>query len=123
MFADYAFYVGQGGRLSEEVYMAHVEDAAAEIISQTSGRAVHAPAIMERAVKLCECALVDLIASYRAADSLLPRGVSSINNDGFSVSMSTAGGASRGAREEAKERRAVCQRYLQIPVNLMYRGI
>lgn len=118
-FADYAFYKLHGGKLSEADYTASVADAHAEILLQTNGAALTAPASMQDAVKLCECALVDVIAAYKQAAALLPKGVGSISNDGYSVSI----GANSPHRAEAQDRAAICTRYLQWPVNLMSRWI
>lgn len=116
-FSDYAFYTAHGGKLSETAYNSVVDDAHAEIISQTNGRATNAPEVMQDAIKLCECKLVDTIAAYKEGSALLPKGVGSISNDGYSVAIGA--GAANPLQAEAKERRAICVRYLQIPVNLM----
>lgn len=118
-FSDYAFYKEHGGKLSETAYNASVYDAHAEILSQTNGVAQTAPANMQEAVKLCECALVDIVAGYKDAAAALPKGIGSISNDGYTVS---AGGVSI-IKAEAQERTAVCARYLQWPVNLMCRWL
>ncbi len=120
-FADYTFYTQHGGRLTETAYLAAVDDAHAEILSQTNGRASTAPDGMQEALKLCECKLVDVIAAYKEGAALLPKGVGSISNDGYSVSMGS--GAADPLQAEAQERRAVCARYLQQPVNLMCRWL
>lgn len=120
-FADYAFYTQNGGKLSGADWAAVAGDAQAEILSQTNGRAATAPAVMQDAVKRCECALADVIAAYKAGAALLPKGVGSINNDGYSVSMGS--GAANPQQAEARERRAICARYLQTPVNLMCRWL
>lgn len=120
-FSDYAFYKAHGGKLSEAVYNSVVDDAHAEIISQTNGRAANAPEDMRLTVKLCECALVDTIAAYKEGAAQLPKGVGSISNDGYSVTMGS--GAANPLQAEPKERRAICARYLQWPVNLMCRWL
>lgn len=118
-FSDYAFYKAHGGQLTETVYNSVVDDAHAEILSQTNGAAQTAPEAMQDTVKLCECKLVDSLVAYNAAAALLPKGVGSISNDGYSVSM----GATTPQQTEAAERRAICARYLQWPVNLMCRWL
>jgi 3-hydroxy-3-methylglutaryl CoA synthase len=118
-FADYTFYKQHGGRLTETAYNAAVDDAHAEILLQTGGRASTAPAGMQEALKLCECKLVDVIAAYQEGAALLSKGVGSISNDGYSVSMDAA----NPLQAEAQERRVVCARYLQQPVNLMCRWL
>lgn len=120
-FSDYAFYQDHGGKLPEEAYLAVVEDAYAEILSQTNCVAQAYPAEMEDALKLCECALVDSIDSYKRGTELLPRGVASVNNDGLMVSAGSGG--LTAYVEEASERHRICARYLQAPVNLMCRWL
>ena len=119
-FSDYAFYTAHGGKLSEAAYTAVVDEAHAEIISQTTGAANTAPETMLDAVKLCECRLVDVITAYQQGAALLPKGVGSISNDGYYVSMGAEGNP---IRAEAQERRAICTRYLQWPENLMCRWL
>lgn len=121
-FSDYTFYKEHGGQLSEAAYNASVDDAHAEILSQTNGKAQNAPEEMQEAVKLCECALVDVIAGYKDTAAILPRGIASVSNDGYSVSA-RSGGSSTVAKSEAQERAAICARYLQWPVNLMCRWL
>lgn len=121
-FTDYSYYQQHGGKLSEADYNASVNDAYAEILLQTNGAAQTAPVEMQEALKLCECKLVDVFAAYKEGAALLPKGVGSVSNDGYSVSVVT-GGASDAAKAEAAERRAICVRYLQHPVNLMCRWI
>ena len=41
-FADYAYYTANGGKLPEAAYNASVNDAYAEILSQTNGAALTA---------------------------------------------------------------------------------
>jgi hypothetical protein len=118
-FTDYAYYKQHGGELSEAEYTASVYDAHAEILSQTGGRANTATDAMQENVKLCECALVDMIAAYKQAAAMLPRGVGSISNDGYSVSM----GSASPLQAETRERSAICARYLQWPENLMCRWL
>lgn len=120
-FADFAYYTAHGGKLTETAYNASVYEAYAEILSQTNGAALTAPEEMQDAVKQCECALVDVVAGYKDTAAALPKGISSINNDGYTVSAG-AGGASI-LRAEAQERAAVCVQYLQWPENLMCRWL
>lgn len=118
-FTDYAYYTAHGGKLQEEAYNASVNDAYAEILLQTNGAALSAPLNMQDAVKLCECALVDVAAGYRDTAAAFPKGIGSVSNDGYTVSVGTGGASIQKA--EAQERAAVCARYLQWPVNLMCR--
>lgn len=108
-FADYAFYTAHGGKLPEAVYNASVNDAYTEILSQTNGAALTAPEEMQDAVKLCECALVGVVAGYKDTAAALPKGIGSISNDGYTVSVGTGGGVSI-LKAEAQERAAVCAR-------------
>lgn len=121
-FANYAFYKANGGGLTETAYNASVNDAHAEILLQTNGAAQAAPANMQEAVKLCECALVDVVAGYKDTAAALPKGIGSISNDGYAVSVGMGGGVSI-IKAEAQERASVCARYLQWPVNLMCRWL
>lgn len=116
-FADYTYYQEHGGTLSQSAYNAVVDDAHAEILSQTSGQALSAPDAMQDAVKLCECKLVDAIVDYNKGASLLPKGIGSISNDGYSVSLGA--GAANPLKARAQELHAICARYLQYPCNLM----
>ena len=118
-FSDFDFYQEHGGRLSEAEYKAVVDDAHAEILSQTNGSALSAPTDMLRAIKLCECRLVDVIEAYRTAEEFIPKGVGSVTNDKLSISA----GTESPQKAENRERKAVCVRYLQWPVNLMNRWI
>lgn len=120
-FADYTFYTEHGGKLTKAAYTASVYEAHTEILSQTNGAASTAPAEMMEPVKLCECALVDVIASYKETAAILPGGVTSVSNDSYSVT--TGNGNNSILKTEAAARAAVCTRYLQWPVNLMCRWI
>ena len=117
-FTDYAFYTASGGKLTETTYNASVNAAHAEILSQTNGAALTAPEEMRDAVKRCECALVDVVASYKDAAATLPKGIGSISNDGYSVSVGVP-----IIKAEAQERAAICAQYLLWPVNLMCRWL
>jgi len=119
-FSDFIFYRDEfHGRLTEDIYNANVNDAYTEILSQTNGRALTASENMQRSIKICECALVDIIAAYKATTKQLPRGIASVTNDKYSVSV----GSDSIIKSELKERKVICTRYLQFPVNLMYRWL
>lgn len=122
-FTDYAYYTAHGGKLPEADYNASVHDAYAEILSQTNGAALTAPEEMQDAVKLCECALVDVVAGYKDTATVLPKGIGSISNDGYTVSVGTGTGGVSILKAEAQERVTVCARHLQWPVNLMCRWL
>lgn len=121
-FTDYTDYIGYGGQLPHDAYYASVDEAYEEILSQTNGAALTAPKEMQEAVKLCECALVDVVAGYKDTAAAIPKGIGSISNDGYTVSVGTGDGASM-LKAEAQERTAICARYLQWPVNLMCRWL
>jgi len=117
-FTDFAFYRDVfHGRLSEAEYNSSVHDAHAEIVSQTNGRTI--PDSMMDAVKLCECALVDAFASHQESKNMLPDDITSVSNDDLKVTRS--GADPEKARKQ--ERRAICARYLQTPINLMCRWV
>lgn len=118
-FTDYAFYSGTyHGKLNESKYDSAVNKAYAEIISQTNGLASTAPENMQTPLKMCECELVDAIYSF----AQVPTGISSINNDGYSV---VYGGrnSNDGLSGEDDTYKTICTRYLQCPVNLMCRWL
>lgn len=124
-YSTWEYYHGEyHGNLSEGVYTRQAIKAAAEINQRTFGRAKAAPAYMADALRDCECELVDALASFEASYALLPMGIASINNDGLSVSANS-GNANIGGREATQraEVRAICQKYLMAPENLMYAGI
>lgn len=114
MFSTFEIYKDTyHGSLGEPEYNAVVGRAYAEIISQTNGLALNAPASMADNLSMCECALVDIVNSY----SQTPAGVSGISNDGYSLSF----GSGRGTLSELAHQE--CIRYLQVPVNLMCRWL
>ena len=102
------------GKLTEAEYSASVNRAYAEIVSQTNGQALRASEAMSRQIQMCECEIVDVMHSFSKFDG----GVTSINNDGFSVSRSANAHAS-----ESEIVHQICARYLQCPENLMSRWI
>jgi len=117
-FTDFTYYRDVFlGRLSEEEYNSAVVDAHAEIVSQTNGRTI--PDEMQTAVKLCECVLVNAIAKHDESSKMLPDDISSVSNDDLRVTRNSAD----PAKARKQERRAICARYLQTPVNLMCRWV
>lgn len=117
-YSTWEYYHGAFcGTLSEEAYTRLAVKAAGEINRRTLGRAKTDPAGMAGALRDCECELAEALASFEVAYALLPKGINSIGNDGLSVSA--------GGREVAQnaEIRAICQKYLMEPENLMYAGI
>lgn len=122
-YSDFIFYQSIGGQLTEAEYRASVNDAKNEIDYRTFERAATAPASMTEKIKTCECKLVDAIHSYKKTYELLPNGIASINNDGFSVSAGARAdsGTSTASAEQA-EYHSICLKHLTMPVNLMYAG-
>jgi len=117
-FTDFAFYRNvYKGALCEADYNGAVFEAHAEIVFQTSGRAI--PESMQDAVEVCECSLVDVIAGHKKSSAMIPDGITSVSNDGLKVTKSDA----NLTKVRSEERRDICVRFLQTPVNLMYRGI
>lgn len=114
------------GKLSEGEYRRMAIQAAAEIDLRTLGRAQEAPAEMAAALQNCECELVDAMHGFDEAHEILPVGIQSINNDGYSVSAGSsnaAGAATSRLQSEDTVLRAICIKYLTRPVNLMYLGV
>jgi hypothetical protein len=133
-FSSFEFYKDEWrGNLSEDEYDQFVGRAYDEIMSQTNNRALAGGVntcgcsktertdLMEQNIKLCECALTDLFAGYANTEQMLPKGVTSIDNDGYKISAGS-GGMSISSTE-AKEIATICTRYLQVPVNLMDRWL
>ncbi len=119
-YSTWEYYSGVWrGTQGETEYARLALWAAGEINSRTFCRSLSAPASMAGALRDCECELVDAMAAHKAADSLLPTGISSINNDGLSVS---AGPADRKAAQSA-EVQDICRKHLLRPVNLLYAGV
>ena len=119
MFANYAFYTANGGRLPEARYKMFVDRAFNAIIQQTNGAAKTAPKSMKIPLKLCECDLVDIFAGYASTAKYLPGNIKSASNDGFSVSI----GAGSSADSLANDVFVTCAHYLTTPENLMLRWL
>lgn len=117
-YSDYTFYKNEyHGALTEEQYSAQVNKAHAEITARTMGRS---DSEMETALKMCECELVDAIDGF----AQIPAGISSINNDGYSVSFGTSGrGSTLSQSSEASVYEAICRRWLLVPTNLLLRWV
>ncbi len=112
-FSTYEKYVkNHRGVLSEEQYGAVVEQAYAEIISQTAGRALQAPE-MEMRLCMCECALADALHEF----AQVPSGVASVSNDGYGMHFE------RRSDEQKSVLCGICTRWLQWPINLMSRWL
>lgn len=103
------------GSVPEAVYQQKAILAAMEIDRLTMGKAITAPATMTERLSLCECHMVDVMA---ASDALgLAPGVTSMSNDGLSVSM---GGSAASA--QAEELAGIARSYLIFPENLLFCG-
>lgn len=118
-YSTWAFYSGDyGGNLPEETYRRRALDAKLEIDRLTFGRAASAPESMTERLALAECRLVDAINSYREADAnTTMAGVTSINNDGYSISM-----AAVSQQERQNAYRQIALDLLAYPINLLYAG-
>ncbi|MFV0413867.1 MAG: hypothetical protein ACK5L3_11495 [Oscillospiraceae bacterium] len=123
-YSDYTFYQSIGGKLTQEEYKASVFDAKFEIDYRTFNRAPIAPAEMAEKLKVCECKLVDAMTAYKKTYELLPNGIASISNDGYTVSAgSRADSGTSTAGAEQAEYQNICRKYLCSPANLMYAGV
>jgi hypothetical protein len=69
------------------------------------------PESMQGSVKLCEYALLDVVAGYKDTAAVLPKGHRSISNYGYTVSVGRARRIHNKA--EAQERAQSAPRYLQ----------
>lgn len=118
---DYEYYLTNGGKLSNTEFCAIVKDAAYTVSFLTLGRSEDPPDSMAARVKDCICAVVDAMHEYRQADAMLPPGVASVNNDGYSVTRGADGIRSDSA--EINGYIAICVKYLSFPYNLMYMGV
>ena len=116
-FSNFTFYQLNGGRLTKEAYNSVIHRAYAEILSQTNGTALTAWERMSIPIQLCECELVDVFHSYDESSNLIPKGISSVTNDSYSISRNAT------ASDEKTEIHKICSKYLQYPVNLMCRWV
>ncbi len=113
-FSSYEFYRDEYyGKLNQEEYTAAARKASTLIMSATNGLAVNLEAVMQDNLAMCECELADAIYGYDQA----PKGVSSVNNDGYSVTYVDREAYAQNAYMQ------ICRRYLQYPVNLMCRWL
>lgn len=121
-FSTFEYYRDTyGGTLTESAYNKAAPDAYQEILNNTFGAAENAPESMGENLSRCECALVDAIDEFN--DRPVGSGaVSSVNNDGFSVSYGSRMGDS-GVTSEASVYLSICRRWLRHPVNLLHRGV
>ena len=125
-YSTWEYYSGTfHGELSQEQYLRESIRAAGMINRLTYGSAKTAPAEMAEALAICECEIVDVLFAFRQSFSQLPRGMRSINNDGFSASAESGYAQSTSSREEEElaSAREICINYLLEPRNLMFSGI
>ena len=114
-FSTFEFYTGEyRGKLGNDDYNAASNKAYAEIVSRTNGRALNAAASMKDNLSMCECEMVDAVHSF----SQVPKGISSENTDGYSV---TYGGrnSNDGLSGEADTYSEICGRWLRFPEDLL----
>lgn len=105
------------GPLPEENYRHWASAANAHIRLCTGGKNEGAGQAMQENLQRCECELADAFYGF----SLVPRGVVSVNNDGYAATFGSrfAGGSTES---EAVVLEKICRRYLALPENLLYRG-
>lgn len=119
----YQEYRDYGGRLSEDTFESLLNDAVYTVSSLTFARSESPPKAMRDRVRRCICEVVDVKHSYFQADTMLPRGIGSINNDGYSISRSARNSSSAAETTEQQDYETVCRKYLLVPENLMYAGV
>lgn len=112
---DYTFYRGKyKGKLPQDEFISLVDNATFIVSAMTFIRSENPPEIMKEHVKLCICEIIDAESSYKASESLIPKGTKNISNDGYSVSN-----LNKTEKEKQKDYQAICRKYLLMPVNLM----
>lgn len=106
------------GSLPLEKYQRWVLAANAYITFSTGSENQNAPEMMRENLKRCECEVADVLYEF----SQVPRGVVSVDNDGYKATFgSRYAGGSTESETIVLER--ICRRYLTFPVNLLYRGV
>ena len=120
MYSTYEFYRDTyRGQLGEDGYNRLAPLAKAQIDYYTLGRAVTAPDSMAEPLALTECMLIDKLYSFgTVTESGGITGVSSVNNDGFSISFSSDTRSS-----QANELWDIIRMGLMFPVNLVSRAV
>ena len=118
----YDYYLDHGGKLSDDEFAAVFREAFYTISKLTFTRSENPPELMRKRVQDCICEIVDVLHSYNKMNTIVPRGVSNVSNDGYSVSKGTS---NTTTIEDCKLREceAVCRKYLLMPINLMYTGV
>lgn len=108
MYSTYWEYLEQGGTLSQYEYLKNGKRAAYIIDRETMGQARDAPASMAKALRDCECALIDALAEGNFSSDR----IQSFTNDGYSETRVTAA-------ESREALRSLLAEYLTVPVNLL----
>lgn len=125
-FSKWSFYhdVYQG-ELTQDVYSRYAPDAYGHILRATHRKALYAIDSMGEQLAQCECRIIDIVQSYEgAANSILPRGINSMSNDGYSVSRSARGGSTEtGDSDQTSDIYDAMQLFLYSPINLLAVGI
>lgn len=106
-----------GGKLQKPAYAQNALKAKFEIDRRTFGQAEDAREDMGHNLSMCECELVDAIYSYDQA----PKGVSGINNDGYSIVFGGRN-SNDGMEDEPATLDRICRQYLTEPYNLLFGG-
>lgn len=122
-YSTYGFYTTEyGGKLDASVYKRIAPTAKAEIDRLTFNHAATAPDSMAENLSWCECYMIDAINGFNSVAEILPAGVGSVSNDGYSISRGGLNGQST-EDAETQAKRDIAQKWLRYPVNLLYRGV
>lgn len=118
-YSSWEFYSSNyGGQLTEGEYQKYSLGAKAAIDARTFGMAQTAPDIMAENLACCECELLDAMHAF----AQVPRGVASINNDGYAISyVSRTNG--QNIENEADTSEEIYRKWLMFPHNLLYGGV
>lgn len=119
LILDFGFYSFHGGKLPNEEYNTLICEAENYVANVTNNRSVCPPPIMEERVKICICRIIDAMHEANRLDKEIPKGVTSVSNDGYSITRASSGSMA----EREQEYNAICRRYLLNPINLMYLGV
>lgn len=115
-YSTWEFYsCNYKGQLDQDTYTRLAIRAKGMIDYYTRGGAAGAPESMVDNLAYAECELVDAISSFDSVSlSGGISGVSSVNNDGYSISFS-----STARTDQQKRTLGILQTYLTYPINLM----
>lgn len=125
-YATWSFYHDEyRGKADESTYRRLAFQAYSKIIELTFRKSEQYKSNSRIAIRLalCQCALVDKMKVYEDADEMIPAGLTSINNDGFSASRGSRAGTVSGTDDSEQAFYRLCLGYLRYPINLLYRGI